>query len=632
MCGIAGMVSSVPIKGAGTRIKRMMDLLAHRGPDDEGRYEEENVCLGHRRLSIIDLSSGGHQPMIDGKNVLVFNGEIYNHNELRKEMELKGMFFNSRTDTEVLLRGYRVWGDKVVNRLEGMFAFALWDGERNRLYCGRDPFGKKPFYYYRDSRIFVFASEVEAVVAGLVSRPYIDYKGLSSYLLKGYFAPGRSVYESIHTLKAGHCLEVENKSDNFRYWPYWQARFEFGATVSIDHKKTIDLCGNLISLAVQRRLQSDVPVGVLLSGGVDSSLVTIMASAHNQSQIQTFNASFKGTSYDESRYAREVSLHADTNHTDIDVAMDNIPELISRIVKAYGEPFGDLSAIPTFCLFEGLKPYVKVALTGDGGDEVFAGYEDAKLFLLRSALSPILGITGFLGKRIPYYLIQSQSKKCRRLGFALITLGASGSDVFNSLRTEGWTSMWRKQLMRQEAWRLTGEDELENEDAGNFRLSGHNDLEMYLNITLERLIQSFLVKIDRASMAHSIEARCPLLDVKLFEWARTLPKPILFKNGVPKSILKELLDIRMGTSFSKRTKMGFTPPIGEWFRRDENIHWLERRLIGKDSFVLTLFEPTGIRRLISLHRKGQDHTGRLWRLLFLNEWHSHFFTGNSSGY
>lgn len=626
MCGIAGIITMDIEPRNIARVRRMLNLLVHRGPDDTGVFEDRHVCLGHRRLSIIDISQAGHQPMENGKKaVLLFNGEIYNHNDLRQELMKEGFSFRGRCDAEVLLYGYQLWSDEVVNKLKGFFAFSIWDAGNQRLFCARDPFGKKPFYYFWDYRKFVFASEVEAVIAGLDARPDLNYKGLSHYLLKGYFPMGESVYEPIHTLKAGHCLSIDIRNAKLHEWPYWNPRFELDQTSPVDKKEITELCGKLLDAAVKRRLESDVPTGVLLSGGVDSSLVTLVAAEHFPSQLRTFTATFKGTTFDEGFHAMQVAERAQSNHLEVDIPVEGLPSILSRLVKAYGEPFGDYSAIPTFLLFQAIKPHVTVALTGDGGDEVFAGYKDAKLFLFRETLLPFLGFAGRLAIWFPDRMIYSRWRHARELGYALIAMRPNGAESFYSLQRDGWTRFWRNKLMRPEAWRLTGDDAIDEEVKQQFINSGRDDMERYLNLSLERLTQDFLVKIDRASMAHSIEARCPMLDVDLFTLVSGLSSQILLQNGETKSILKDLLDSRMGDGFARRTKKGFTPPLTEWFREEKYCRWLEKQLTGKNSFVYSLFNPDGIRWLLRQHCSGQDHTARLWILLFLNEWHAHFF-------
>ena len=627
MCGLAGLVRDSPVETQRKSVKQMLHLMGHRGPDDEGVWQGDGVCLGHRRLSIIDLSPRGHQPMVDdsGHLALVYNGEIYNYLELRSELEREGCVFRSRSDTEVLLLGYRQWGKGVLKRLKGFFSFALWDARTKSLFCARDPLGKKPFYYCLTANRFVFASEVEALIGGLGSRPEIDFSQLSHYLWTGYFAPGTSIYKSVRVLRPGHALEVSRDLETVREWPHSEVRFSFDVGGSEDYKAFLMNCEGLFGRAVCRRLQSDVPVGVLLSGGVDSSLVAMVAAEQSQTPIRTFTASFRSAGFDEAPYADRVARHVSSIHSITEVGMEDVPAILPRLVEAYGEPFGDESALPCYSIFGAIKPPVKVVLTGDGGDEAFGGYKDAKLFLLRSKLDKLVGLGDWIHGGILASLLGSDSSLLRKLGYGGMALRNDGARAFCSLIRGGWTLEYRRRFFRREIWKRTGEGEVENEVRRRFSNSGGSDLERYLNMTLERLTQCYLVKIDRASMAHSIEARSPFLDGDLLDKATGSTPGLLFRGGANKPVLKDLLGRRIGEKFSRRPKMGFSPPLGDWLREPQSAAWVESRLTGKDSFAYQLVEPSRIRSLLQLQRRGEDHTGRLWKLLFLNEWFTRFY-------
>lgn len=627
MCGIAGIVAIQLPSDSSVRVGRMSDLIAHRGPDAAGVWSDSHACLGHRRLSIIDLSPAGRQPMADDRgNVLVFNGEIYNHAALRTELEGAGVVFHSRTDSEVLLHGYRVWGRDVITKIRGMFSFALWDGPRRILFCGRDPFGKKPFYYHCEGGRIVFASEIEATVAGLDRRPRLDSVGLSHYLFKDYFAPGQTVYESVRTLKPSSFLEFSAVSGELRCGPYREMRFALGTS----GETSACSCESLLGVGVERRLQSDVPLGVLLSGGVDSSLVAYMAAERSSARLQTFTAAFRGTSFDESRYAEKIAKLIGSDHREIGIRGSALPDMLARLVPAYGEPFGDDSAIAAFSLFEGLKPHVKVALTGDGGDEVFAGYKDVVLFLLRTAFRPLTGAAQPLPLGSLEALARDRSSRLRKIGYLLLSMRVDGADVFKQLSRGAWGDYWRERTMRPEAYEATGRGWIEEHVAAQFRSSGDTDLERYLNLCLERLSQSYLVKIDRASMAHSIEARCPLLDADLFDWASRLPSNVLLPRFRRKAILKDLLKARVPGGFADRAKMGFTAPLSDWLRMPKNQAWVLEGLTDPESLAYSLFQPERLRDMVQQHLQGFDHTGRLWKLMWLNEWHSRYVLGKTA--
>ena len=623
MCGIAGIVG-LGAGGRRERVAAMVRLLAHRGPDDAGLWEGEEACLGHRRLAIIDLSAGGHQPMQDGALVLVYNGEIYNYRELRRELAESGAACRSHSDTEVILKGYRVWGEGVLDKLRGMFALALWDQERGRLWCARDPFGKKPLYYAREGGCLVFASEIEAVIAGLGSRPPLNQEDLAHYLWKGYFPPGRTAYRGVFTLEGGQVLDFAPRDGRLEFRTFRRERFALGEKQGLSRKEALAGLQEGLRVAVSRRLVSDVPVGVLLSGGVDSSLVTLLAGEAHPG-VQSFTAAFPGSSRDETPFAAQVAGRARTRQQVFPVPMASVPELLPRLVEAYGEPFGDYSAIPTYCLFKALRPYTTVVLTGDGGDEVLGGYKDTTLFWWRERLRPFWGLGDRLEGTFPLDLLYHPRKWRRLLGYGLQALKRLGAGAYLALWSHGWSSFWRRACLRPEVWRHLGEDRPEQEETRQFLEAGAQDLERFLNRYLERLTQDFLVKVDRAAMAHGVEARCPFLDIDLFDQVKGLSPHLLLKGGEPKSLAKDLLAGTMGSAFARRPKAGFTPPLDEWLRRGDTGTWLENILIHPESLVCQLFQPEKLRDLIHRHQQGENHTSRLWHLLFLEAWHRRFY-------
>lgn len=373
--------------------------------------------------------------------------------------------------------------------------------------------------------------------------------------------------------------------------------------------------------AIERRLQSDVPVGVVLSGGVDSSLVSLIAAERSPRPIRTFTASFSEREF-ETHHARLIVRRAASLHREIAVSMDAPAATLARLARVYGEPFGDDSAIPTLALFDGLKPNVKVALTGDGGDEVFANYKDVRAFLARRSLRWLVGAGDLAPFRGIDRLIQDRRRWLRQLGYGIAAVRSSGAELYYALHRGGWLETWRRSAMRPEAWRATGQAGPEIELREQFAAGGASDLERYLNLSFERLTQGFLVKIDRAAMENSIAARSPLLDVDLFQWVSGLPLAVLLHEARPKALLKDLLDERVGAPVSRRSKMGFTPPLSSWLRRPATVAWVKEKLGDRESLAYRLFEPSGLGRLIRRHAEGADHTGRLWKLLVLNEWHA----------
>lgn len=598
----------------------MLDFIGHRGPDHKGTFQDKNICLGHCRLSIIDLSSNANQPMVcKDRAVIVHNGEIYNFMGLRKELEAEGYVFKSHCDTEVLLFGYVQWGEDIINKIKGFFSFAIWDIGKQMLFCARDPFGKKPFYYYWDKQRFIFASEIEALVKGIGFRPKINYEGISSYLLKGYFEPGFSVYKNIHTLKAGHFLRLDIDKGSLEINPYCIPTFHLGE-INIGYEEACNESEKLLKEAVKRRLTSDVPLGTLLSGGVDSSLVTLSASENSAEPINAFTISFREKEFDESKYAKEVVEGSQINHKIISVSDIDLISLLSKMVQVYGEPFGDYSCLPTYQVFEAVKTYLKVVMTGDGGDEVFGGYIGVEMYLLRKALQPCLKYFSFLSSGWTEMFLCSRYRLFRQLAHASLAVHFEGIDAFYSLYRDSWTQRQRKHFMRKEGWIKTGEDEVEKALRLKYKNAGSTDMERYLNLMLERQTELFLVKTDRASMAHSIEVRCSMLDIDLFNFVSKLPEKILFHDKIRKSILKTILARKMRKQFVYRRKMGFTPPLSRWLREKNISQWAESKLLNPKGIIYELFEAKGIRQIIREHQRGYNHTARLWKLLFLEEW------------
>ncbi len=615
MCGIAGIISSGQSLRH-TQLTGMLDQLAHRGPDADGVWENESLSLGHRRLSIIDLSEQANQPMRDSKgNTLVFNGMIYNYKELRDELVKNGLSFQTQSDTEVLLNGYAYWGKEVLNKIEGFFAFALYDLKNNRLICARDPFGKKPFYYTQLNGQFRFASEIQSLVKGFDKKPSLNDQDLAHYLWKGFYSYTRTVYDGVYSLEPGAVLEFDLNKQQLKVETFKKNCFELG---SGSDNSVFDTCDQKLSSAIDKRLQSDVPIGVLLSGGVDSSLVSLYSAA--KTEIESFNISFQDQAFDESPYADQVAQKIEANHTKINVTLEGLPDLLPHLVEVYGEPFGDSSTIPTLKLFESIPSHIKVALTGDGGDEVFAGYEDVQFFNFQKCFSLIKGMGNLWGNSLPLSLSRNSVRLVRWLAYTMLLSRTNGSLMYEVLSSNGWTQHWRKQLLRPEVWARTNGAQVEEEARIKFLKSGRTDLERYLNSQLERLSQAYLMKVDRASMRYGIETRSPLLDANLFKWARGLSGNQLIDSGKPKMILKDLLNKKMKNSFADRPKQGFTPPLVHWLAEKKNKEWVKANLLDPNQFVYSLFEPAKLKEII----ETKNHTDRIWTLLFLNEWHKKF--------
>ncbi len=607
MCGIAGFVG----EGDRSDLERMTRRLAHRGPDAEGFYSEKSdaVHLGHRRLSIIDLAGGG-QPMVeaDGRCVIVFNGEIYNHLELRADLEAQGRVFQSdHSDTEVLLHGYCVWGEEIVRRLNGMWAFALWDAAKKRLLLSRDRFGKKPLFWFRRGGTFAFASELTALLEHGCSPRSISRKALQKFFAYSLVPAPRSLIEGVWKLPAGHNLILEGAGEPVvkRYW-----RFEIEPDESMIRRSETALAEELLERldrAVKRRLMADVPLGVFLSGGIDSTAVAALAAKHaGAERLRTFCIGFSEPSFDESAQARRAAEFLGTDHQseilDLDKACDVLPEIFRKL----DEPQGDNSLLPTWLLSRFTRRQVTVALGGDGGDELFAGYDTFRglrkaEWYARLVPRPVHHALRALAGRLPVsHANLSFDFKIKR--------GMRGA----SHRPSYWNPVWLGALEPHEIEQLFGEpvhaEDLYSEAVEAWDSCRQPDLvDRTLQFYTELYLQDgILPKVDRASMMHGLEARSPFLDLEVADFARRLPHCFKIRAGTTKYLLKKALEPLLPRDIIHRRKKGFGTPVGAWFR------------LGR-------LEPRGdgrfLQEKLSSHRAGgADERLYLWCQLCYGEW------------
>jgi asparagine synthase (glutamine-hydrolysing) len=624
MCGIAGVIQTSSSKDGGKKIDLMLELMENRGPDSMGIYKSGCVNLGHRRLSIVDLSNMGKQPMtFKNRAIIVFNGEIYNFKKIKKKLINKGYKFKSHSDTEVLLLGYVEFGKDILKMIDGFYSFCIFDIRNNKLFCARDPFGKKPFYYSLINNEFVFSSGIEPTIKASNIRPTVNYDGLSHYLLKGYYEPGLTAYNDILTLKAGCYLEFDIDSKVLEIHKFNIPVFDQGK-IDIDADSSVELSENLLRKAVKNRLLSDVPLGILLSGGVDSSLIALLMAENTKEKINAFTISFEDEVFDESIYSKKIAEKLPINHVINKVGHVDLQLTLAKLVKVYGEPFGDTSTIPTYQVFKSVRKKSKVVLTGDGSDEVFGGYIGTDLYLFRDKFQHFFKHLSFLFMKWPEKLLNSKIGIMRKASHAAMALRIDGSDAFYSLYRGGWTKDMRKKCMRSDGFRKTKFDKPDGQLKLKYKMSGKNDMERYLNLNLERMTEGFLVKIDRASMDNSIEVRSPMLDLKMFDFIRKIPKNSLFIKGIRKGIPKKILERSMGKAFVNRRKMGFSPPLSNWLREEKVAEWMLNKLTNPGGIVYELFSPIEIKKLIDNHMDGYDHSTRLWYLLFLEEWHDQY--------
>jgi len=628
MCGISGFLlrhAALPGAAAESRLWAMIATLRHRGPDDEGVWSDDRAGLAHARLSIIDLSHAGHQPMTsaDGTVWITFNGEIYNFADIRRDLEKAGYRFRSRSDTEVIVNGWHAWGPKILPRLHGMFALAIWDQRAQRLVLARDRVGKKPLYYAETTEAFLFGSEIKALLAwpGVQRAP--DLLAIDRYLTLGYVPAPLTAFAGVRKLPAAHYLVIDARAgggftepDVVRYWRLPSPR------AMRQHRRIADLRRELVAQledAVRLRLVSDVPLGAFLSGGVDSSAVVAMMARIGGGTVKTFSIGFSAKQYDETHYARMVAQRYSTEHQELVIEPDAVT-VLPRLVWHYGEPFADPSAIPTYYVSEMARQKVTVALSGDGGDECFFGYDRYRAMHLvsqidrmpqwsRTGLDRLLGLAPrslqrrFKVPRIRGVLQAPEEQPCRRYAFTIVAF--TDCD-----KKHGYSELMRAQ--RESSAIDLLEPYFSEADS---LVVGANwaDLHTYLPDDL-------MVKVDVASMAHGLESRSPLLDHVFMEWAAGIPEEIRMARGVTKALFKSAMEPYLPAEVLYRPKKGFSLPVDQWFRCDLK-ELAYDTLLSRSSAERGLFRPEYVRLLLDEHSAlACDHHTRLWALLMLELW------------
>jgi asparagine synthase (glutamine-hydrolysing) len=627
MCGVSGFLARAALPGdtAEARLWAMIATLRHRGPDDEGVWTDGRAGLAHARLSIIDLSPAAHQPMAsaDGAVWITYNGEVYNFTEIRQELDALGYPFRSRSDTEVIVNGWHAWGPKIFTRLRGMFALAIWDRRSQRLILARDRLGKKPLYYAATTTAFLFGSEIKALLTWPGVPRTADLSAIDRYLTLGYVPAPDTAFAGIRKLPAAHYLVVEARADRnlgalelVRYWRLPEPRATRRHRCTSDLKR--ELVGHLEE-AVRLRLISDVPLGAFLSGGVDSSAVVATMARVGSGTVKTFSIGFSAKEYDETRYARMVAERYATDHQELVVEPDAVA-VLPRLVWHYGEPFADPSAVPTYYVSQLARQEVTVALNGDGGDECFLGYRRYKAMRYvswldgmpswsRAELARLLGLVPLTAQqrfkipRIRGVLQAPKQRPGRRYAFTL-------APFTDEDKQDCYSRPMRDQLGRSAL------DLLEPyfAEAGSL-VAGANwaDIHTYLPDDL-------MVKVDVASMAHGLEARSPLLDHVLMEWAVGLPEQVKMARGVTKALFKSAMEPYLPAELLYRPKMGFGCPVDHWFR-NELKEMAHDTLLSQSARQRGLFRPDYVQRLLDEHCSfTRDHHTRLWALLMLELW------------
>jgi len=633
MCGIVGIAHADrqhPVDLV--LLRRMAAVLAHRGPDADGFYAGPGVALGHRRLSIIDLSTGD-QPLAneDGTVVVVFNGEVYNFRELRAELEARGHRFATRSDTEAIVHAYEEFGEGCVGRFRGMFAFALWDATRRRLLLARDRVGKKPLYFAGDGERLCFASELKALLQDPTLKRVVDLEALDDFFAFGAVPAPRTILQGIAQLPPAHYLVWERGT--VRVAEYWDV--SYGDFVPRTEEETLEAFGEVFDEAVRLRMLSDVPLGAFLSGGVDSSAVVAAMARHADRPVATTSVGFVERAYSELDHARTVAQAVGSDHHEV-LVRPRAAEVLPRLVWHLDEPFADSSALPTYYVSQAARQRVTVALSGDGGDEVFAGYQRRYGLnrwegRLRRWLPAWLR-EGVLGPISRIYPKADWLPRPLRAKYLLANLGVSFERAYFSdislLRPEEKARAYTPQFRAE----LGGRDAFADFARHFQKVEGLDPLTRLLYVDLKTwLPNDILVKVDRMSMATSLEVRSPLLDHKVIEFAATVPPELKFRGGVSKYLLKRHLDGVVPRSVVHRRKQGFEIPLARWLRGDLR-GMAEELLLSPRALGRGYLRPEAIRTLWGSHQRGlRDRSAHLWALMVLELWHRTFLDQPAQG-
>lgn len=613
MCGLVGIASSATVMQR-SWVHCGAETMHHRGPDDSGEWwsPDGRVGLAHRRLAIVDLSPAGHQPMLDiaGELCIVFNGEIYNFQELRSELIGKGHRFRSNSDTEVLLEAYRAWGIDCIHRLNGMFVFALYDTRTAELFMARDRAGEKPLYYTFQEGSLRFSSELKGLMADPNLPRIIDPASLDCYLTLGFIPAERCILRGVKKLPPAHALLFNTNTGRKRTWRYWKPPGAFAAGEGTNEQDLLTQLETLLQEAVRRQLVADVPVGILLSGGIDSSLITAMA-AHTMRNVRTYTIRFPGYgSYDETDHARLIAGHFGTEHTELEAAESSI-DLLPRLARQFDEPLIDSSMIPTFLVSEAVRTHCTVALGGDGGDELFGGYSSYKR-LLRLQMA-----TG----KIP----RSVRKVVASAAGTVLPVGFRGRNWAQSMaadyRSEQppfavfFDRQTRHRLLNSYPdWPFMGEG-VQNERT----LPTPDMLQRATRLDFENYLpEDILVKVDRASMLSSLEVRAPFLDVRLIEFAfGNVPSDQKATHRDHKVLLKRLCKKLLPPTFDLQRKQGFSIPLESWIRSESWAAFFQAILLDDSQ---TVFNRKYIKTLVESSSKRRANGERLFGLVMFELW------------
>lgn len=621
MCGICGIVDFGPGRVEKPVIRRMTDSIRHRGPDDEGVFTTDEVGLGHRRLSIIDLSPTGHQPMVaaNGRWTLVYNGELYNFESLRSRLEADGQRFRGSSDSEVLLESFARWGVDALPMLDGMFGFAIWDSQKHELHLARDRFGIKPLYYRPTPNGIVFGSEIKAILAADPNMPReINHAALHEHMYFGNALGRNTLFQGIERLEPGHRLVVSR--DKCQVHAYW--RVSDVPQVEVDENEAVEEVRRRLDETVRQHLVSDVPVGVFLSGGIDSSAITALASKHYGGALKTFSVEFdfeKGVN--ELDKARIVAKRFQTDHREIQVRAENLPQVIEKLIRSHDEPFADAAHIPLYLLCEQLESEVKVILQGDGGDEIFAGYRRYNVLSADSWWRALAKFVVLADPIRPKNLLAQPMRFFRLMAHPDPAVRAALYMTLSTLEnppTRALSADWRAALASVDPFARYRQV---------YRSIAHLDPVQRMLYTDTQIIlpDTFLEKVDKSTMAHSIEVRVPLLGTELTRYVMSLSSKLKVRRGQKKFILRKALRGLVPDEILDGPKTGFSVPVGYWMRGPMN-EYLRSVLLDESARRSGLFDSIEVERMIDEHVAGHDRASLLYRILNLALWHREYLT------
>lgn len=610
MCGIVGFVDKRKKKDKEVIIKKMGDIIAHRGPDGEGFFTDKTVALGQRRLSIIDVE-GGAQPIFssDGKKAIIFNGEIYNYQKLKEELEEKGYTFKTKTDTEVILNGYIEWQDDLFNKLRGMFAFVIYDLETQELVGARDHFGIKPFYYYEKEGVFLFGSEIKSLLEHPDYHKEVNTDALKMYLIFQYSVKDESFFKGIMKLRPGHYFHYKEGQLDIK--PYFELSFDRKKTKKSFAEMKEELRDVLKDSIYYHQTTSDVEVGAYLSGGVDSSYVVSVAKPD-----KTYSVGFSYAGFDETDYAKELSKNLHIKNKREKVSADDFFEALPRVEWHTDEPHANLSTVPLYFLSDLTRKDVKVALAGEGADEMFGGYNEYNdPFLLRLYL------------HLPLFLRKFNRNICKHLPHfpGRNTLVLYGQPFYERYIGHG------SYMESEEANKILA-DSLKNDEKISDIIKPYYDKvkdedvltqKMYIDFNFW-LPKDILVKADRMSMAHSVELRTPLMDIDVFNFARTIPSKYLLKNNETKFLFRDLAKETIPLDWAKRRKCGFPVPFSKWLREEK--YYNKVKTTFEKSYVSRFFDQKYILNLLEKHYQNNENNGRkIYNIYCFCIWYEQYF-------